>query len=133
MKKLQGSRYEQNNEITVTPNDEKLIVTLKSLSYWPSKSQYILCILTTQQNSMNGGKNSKSQNTRKNIQAQLTEFLHNKHLMTSEQRNQPLKSTKYSKNSINGVKKYKDHDMTEMHTTQQLQMMKAWKLTVKPT
>ena len=39
--------------------------------------------------------------------------------MTSEQRNQPLKSTKYSKNSINGVKKYKDHGMAEMHTTQQ--------------
>ena len=54
--KLQGSQYDQNDEITVTRNDEKLEVTLKSLNDWPSKSQYILCILTIQQNSMNDGK-----------------------------------------------------------------------------
>ena len=72
--KLQGSRYEQNNEIAVTQNDEKLIITLKSLSNWPSKSQYILCILKNQQNPMNGVENSKSQNTWKTIQAQPTEF-----------------------------------------------------------
>ena len=67
---------------------------LKSLKDWPSKSQHIVSILTNQQNPTNGGKNNKSQNMEKNIQAQPTKFLHDEHLMTSEQRNTPLKSMK---------------------------------------
>ena len=61
MKKTQGSRYDQNNEIAVTRNDAKLIITLKSLMDWPSKSQCILYILKNHQKLMNGGKKSKSQ------------------------------------------------------------------------
>ena len=63
--KVQGSHYDRNDEITVTRNDEKLKITLKSLSNWPSKSQCIVCILTNYQNSMNGEKNSKSENASK--------------------------------------------------------------------
>ena len=48
--KIQGSRYDRNDEIAVIQNDEKLIITLKSLINWPIKSQCILCILRNHQN-----------------------------------------------------------------------------------
>ena len=60
MKKAQRSQYWQNNEIAVTPNDQKLIITSKSLRSWPSKSQYILNILMTQQNWWMEGKQQVS-------------------------------------------------------------------------
>ena len=46
MKKAQRSRYDQNDEIAVTQNNEKLKIPLNSLLHWPSKSQHIMSILT---------------------------------------------------------------------------------------
>ena len=65
MKKAQRSRYEQNDEIAVTQNNEKLKILLNSLLHWPSKYQHIMSILTNHQNLINGGKNSKSENNTK--------------------------------------------------------------------
>ena len=58
--KVQGSQYDQNDEIAVIQNDQKLIITSKSLRSWPSKSQYILNILMTQQNWWMEGKQQVS-------------------------------------------------------------------------
>ena len=44
--KLQGSRYDRNDEIAVTQNDEKLKMYLKSLLVKPTKLLTILYILT---------------------------------------------------------------------------------------
>ena len=67
MKKAQRSRYEQNDEIAVTQNNEKLKIPLNSLLHWPSEFLHIINILTTQQNPMSEGKNNKSQNMIKTI------------------------------------------------------------------
>ena len=75
MKKVQRSRYARNDKIAVIPNDQKLKMHLKSLIDWPSKSQHIINILKNHRKPMNGGKNSKSQNMLKTIQAQITKFL----------------------------------------------------------
>ena len=63
--KVQGSRYDWNDEITVIQNDEKLKMYLKSLSDWPSKSQCILCILMNHRKLNEWRENNKSENSPK--------------------------------------------------------------------
>ena len=112
--KQQRSQYDRNDKIAVIPNDEKLIITLKSLSNWPSKSQHIINILTTQQNPMSEGKKSILKTYLKNLLSEPTNFLTiDKHLK-SQTTKWITEITKTHRKPNKHIKKYKDHGMAEM-------------------
>ena len=118
--KLQGSRYDKNDEIAVTLNNEKLKLHLKSLSDWPSKSQCIVCILKNQQNPMSKGKKSILKTHLKSLLHKPTNFLTILKHLKPQTTKWTMKSTKSLKKPENGMKNYKDHSISKMHKTQQL-------------